>query len=79
MGDLILVNPAVSEGNIVMHEPLIAAYNASRDPRYGAFVSMIPGYTPNLIDHPPLPDKIRTAAGAVEGVAYLWPSDAALR
>ena len=55
MGDLILVNPAVAEGNVVMHEPLIAAYNASRDPRYGAFVSMIPGYTPNLIDHPPLP------------------------
>ena len=25
-----------------MHEALIAAYNASRDPRYGAFVSMIP-------------------------------------
>src|SRR5262249_20858612 len=40
MGDLFLVNPAAaaSTGNIVMHEPLIAAYNASRDPRYGAFV-----------------------------------------
>ena len=58
MGDLILVNPAATAGNVVMHEPLIAAYNASRDPRYGAFVSMIPGYTPNLIDHPPLPAKI---------------------
>jgi len=58
MGDLILVNPAAAEGNIVMHEPLIAAYNVSREPRYGAFVSMIPGYTPNLIDHPPLPAEI---------------------
>jgi hypothetical protein len=56
-GDLILVNPAVAEGNLVMHEALIAAYNASRDPRYGAFVSMIPGYTPTLTDHPPLPAK----------------------
>ena len=59
MGDLILVNPAAAAGNIVMHDALIAAYNASRDPRYGAFVSMIPGYRPNLIDHPPLPDKIQ--------------------
>jgi len=57
MGDLILVNPAAAEGNVVIHEPLIAAYNASADPRYGAFVSMIPGYTPNLVDHPRYPPR----------------------
>ena len=70
MGDLILVNPAAAEGNIVMHEPLIAAYNASRDPRYGAFVSMIPGYTPNLIDHPPLPAKIQLPPAP----SKVWPT-----
>jgi hypothetical protein len=70
MGDLILVNPAVAEGNIVMHEPLIAAYNASQDPRYGAFVSMIPGYTPNLIDHPPLPAEIQLAPA----LSKVWPT-----
>ena len=70
MGDLILVNPAAAEGNIVMHEPLIAAYNVSRDPRYGAFVSMIPGYTPNLIDHPPLPAKIQLPPAP----SKVWPT-----
>ena len=70
MGDLILVNPAATEGNVVMHEPLIAAYNASRDPRYGAFVSMIPGYTPNLIDHPPLPAKIQLPPAP----SKVWPT-----
>jgi hypothetical protein len=49
-----------------MHEPLIAAYNASRDRRYGAFVAMIPGYAPNLFDRPPLPN------GHLE--KSLWPS-----
>jgi Heparinase II/III-like protein len=70
MGDLILINPAIAEGNIVMHEPLIAAYNASRDPRYGAFVSMIPGYTPNLIDHPPVSDKSRLPPAP----SKVWPT-----
>jgi len=70
MGDLILVNPAVAEGNLVMHEALIAAYNASRDPRYGAFVAMIPGYTPNLIDHPPLPAKIQLPPAP----SKVWPT-----
>jgi hypothetical protein len=69
-GDLILVNPAAAEGNIVMHEPLIAAYNTSRDPRYGTFVSMIPGYTPNLIDHPPLPAKIQLPPAP----SKVWPT-----
>ncbi|MGB6754824.1 MAG: hypothetical protein WBE71_20235 [Xanthobacteraceae bacterium] len=70
LGDLILVNPAVSEGNIVMHEPLIAAYNASRDPRYGAFVSMIHGYTPNLIEHPSLPAEIQLPPAQ----SKVWPT-----
>ena len=70
MGDLILVNPAAAAGNIVMHDALIAAYNASRDPRYGAFVSMIPGYRPNLIDHPPLPDKIQLPPAP----SKVWPT-----
>jgi len=67
-GDLILVNPAAPKGNIVMHDALIAAYNASRDPRYGAFVSMIQGYTPNLIDHPPLAAK----AGLPAAPSKVW-------
>ena len=70
MGDLILVNPAAAAGNIVMHEPLIAAYNASRDPRYGAFVAMILGYTPNLIDHPPLPTAIQLPPAP----SKVWPT-----
>jgi hypothetical protein len=69
-GDLILVNPAVAEGNIVMHEALIAAYNASRDPRYGTFVSMIPAYMPNLIDHPPLPAEIQLP----HAPSKVWPT-----
>ena len=71
MGDLILVNPAVAEGNVVMHEPLIVAYNASRDPRYGAFVSMIPGYTPNLIDHQPL---TATESQLPPAPSKVWPT-----
>ena len=70
MGDLILVNPAVAEGNIVVHEALIAAYNASRDPRYAGFVSMIPGYSPNLIDHPPLPAEFQLPPAP----SKVWPT-----
>jgi hypothetical protein len=69
-GDLILVNPAVTEGNVVMHEPLIAAYNASPDSRYGAFVSMIPGYAPNLIDHPPLHGEVQLPPAP----SKVWPT-----
>ncbi len=70
MGDLILVNPAAPKGNLVMHEALMAAYNASRDPRYGTFVSMIPGYKPNLIDQPPAPSKIQMLAAP----SRVWPT-----
>jgi hypothetical protein len=70
MGDLMLVNPAAAEGNIVMHEPLMAAYKVSRDPRYGAFVSMIPNYTPNLIDRAPLPAEIQLPPA----LSRVWPT-----
>jgi hypothetical protein len=70
LGDLFLVNPAAAKGDIVMHDALIAAYNASRDPRYAAFVSMIPGYKPNLIDHPPLPDRIQLPPAP----SKVWPN-----
>src|SRR5262249_44900098 len=70
MGDLILVNPAAEKANIVMHEPLIAAYKASRDARYGGFVSMTPGYTPTPIDHPPLPAKIQLPPAP----SKVWPT-----
>ena len=53
-----------------MHEPLIAAYNVSRDPRYGAFVSMIPGYTANLVDHPPLPAQAQLPPAP----SKVWPA-----
>jgi Heparinase II/III-like protein len=71
VGDLILVNPAAPKGNVVTHEALIAAYNASRDTRYGAFIAMIPGYKPNLIDQPPPPaekDELPPAPSKV------WPN-----
>ena len=70
MGDLFLVNPAAPKGSIVMQDALIAAYNASRDPRYGAFVSMIPDYKPNLIDHPPLPNEIQLPPAP----SKVWPT-----
>ena len=70
LGDLILVNPAAPKGNVVMHDALIAAYNASRSPRYGAFVSMIPGYMPNVIDQPPLPAKIQLPSAQ----SNVWPN-----
>ncbi len=69
-GDLMLVNPASKEGNVVMHDALIAAYNASRDPRYGSFASMIPGYAPNLIDHWPLPAEIQLPPAP----SKVWPT-----
>ena len=45
-------------------------YNVSRDSRYGAFVSMIPGYTPNLIDHAPLPAEIQLPPAP----SKVWPT-----
>jgi hypothetical protein len=54
-GDLFLVNPA---GDGLDCTPaLAAAYQASGDSRYGAFLAMAPGYAPNLIDRRPLPAR----------------------
>jgi hypothetical protein len=70
MGDLILANPAAAEGNIVLHDALIAAYNASGDPRYAPFVAMIPGYKPNLIDQRSLPAKLELPPAP----SKVWPT-----
>jgi hypothetical protein len=52
-GDLFLVNP--SGPGFHLHEELTEAYAASGDPRYGAFLAMVPGYAPALPDRRPLP------------------------
>jgi hypothetical protein len=54
--DLFLVNPAGSA--IDGTKALVAAYNASGDPRLAPFVAMIPDYKPTLIDRRPLPEKV---------------------
>ena len=57
--DLFLVNPAERKGNIILEEPLAAAFQSSgADPRYASFAAMIPGYRPALWDRPPLPAQI---------------------
>lgn len=53
-GDLFLVSPTGNPGNILLHDPLVAAYNVSGDPRYAPFVGMIPGYKPDLWDRRPV-------------------------
>jgi len=52
--DLFLVNPAGAA--IDGTKALVAAYNASGDPRPAAFAAMIPNYKPTLIDRRPLVD-----------------------
>ncbi|MEI6148519.1 MAG: hypothetical protein WCS01_05440 [bacterium] len=55
------------------HKALIACYRASgRDPAYAAFISMIPGYTPDLWDNPPLPDTNSLALPPAP--SKLWPT-----
>ena len=56
-GDLMLLNPARSKGDILARNALVAAYAASRDPRYGAFLSLAKDYRPGLIDRPGLPAR----------------------
>jgi len=79
-GDLFLVDQAVGavakKGPArpvhAFHDALIACYRASGDPAYAKFVSMIPGYRPDLLDNPPLP--------AAESLAFpsapsrVWPT-----
>jgi hypothetical protein len=69
MGDLFLVSPTGNKGDILLHEPLVAAYNVSGDSRYAAFVSMIPGYKPDLWERRPLPAKAEMPAAP----SKVWP------
>jgi hypothetical protein len=66
-GDLFLVNPAGPGLN--MEETLIAAYNASADPRYAAFLSLVPGYKPDFVDRRPLPAKVTVPPAP----SRVWP------
>ncbi len=67
MHDLFLVNPAgpALDGT----KALIAAYNASGDPRLAPFVAMVPDYAPTLIDRRPLPETIEFPAVS----SKIWP------
>lgn len=53
--DLFLVNPAGR--GLSGEKALIAAFDASGDPKYAPFVSMIDGYQPDLWNRCPLPAK----------------------
>ena len=65
--DLFLVNPAGAALDIT--KALIAAYNASGDPRLAPFVAMVPDYKPTLIDRRPLPEKVEFPSAPSRG----WP------
>jgi len=68
MHDLFLVNPAGAalDGT----KALVAAYNASGDPRLAPFVAMVPDYKPTLIDRRPLPEKIELPTAP----SKIWPN-----
>jgi len=66
-GDLFLANPAGPA--ITFTEALIAAYNASGDPRLAPFVAMIPDYKPSLVDRRPLPATIEFPSVS----SRIWP------
>jgi len=65
--DLFLVNPAAAA--IDGTNALVAAYNASGDPRLAPFVAMVPDYKPTLIDRRPLPEKVEFPAAP----SKVWP------
>jgi len=67
MHDLFLVNPAGAA--IDGTKALVAAYNASGDPRLAPFVAMVPDYKPTLIDRRPLPEKIELPSVS----SKIWP------
>jgi hypothetical protein len=70
-GDLFLANPAGSEGgDWVLDKALAAAYLASADSRYAAFLAMDPTYRPSLIDRRPLPAKVDFPAAP----SKVWPN-----
>jgi hypothetical protein len=67
-GDLFLANPAGDGLNCA--SALIPAYLASGDPRYAAFIAMIPDYKPNLVDCRPLPAKTELPPAP----STVWPN-----
>jgi hypothetical protein len=70
-GDLFLTNPAGEEGgDWVLDKALSAAYLASADTRYAAFLAMDPGYKPTLVDRRPLPEKLTFPAAP----SKVWPN-----
>ena len=81
-GDLFLVDATVGADGTqrpatpatrAAREALIACYRASdRDPAYGAFVSMLPGYEPDLWNRPPLPDP--DARAFPPAPSRVWPT-----
>ncbi|MDP6631487.1 MAG: hypothetical protein QGH42_03930 [Kiritimatiellia bacterium] len=83
-GDLFLVNQAfdlkrrtqVRSGSgyiLLAHEALIACYRAGgRDPAYARFVSMIPGYKPDLWERPHLPPPEKLAFPPAP--SRIWPT-----
>jgi hypothetical protein len=68
-GDLFLVSPAGVPGNILLYEPLAAAYNVSGDSRYAAFLALLPDYKPDLWERRPLPAKTALPGAA----SKVWP------
>jgi len=76
-GDLYLVDQGERKKEhfyrLSCHQALIACYRAGgRDPAYAKFVSMIPGYKPDLWDNPPLPDTNSLAFPPAP--SKLWPT-----
>ncbi len=83
-GDMFLVNQAFDEKKSgaakagpmsiwLAHAALIAGYRASqRDPAYAKFVSMIPGYKPDLWDNPHLPAPETRAFPSAP--SKIWPT-----
>jgi hypothetical protein len=67
-GDLFLANPAGEGLNCAAG--IIPAYQASGDPRYAAFVAMIPDYKPNFTDCRPLPAKTELPPAP----SRIWPN-----
>lgn len=71
-GDLFLIHtgPGDQSRNILVHEPLAAAYAVSGDPRYAAFLAMLPDYQPSLLGNRPLPAEKTALPPAPSKV---WP------
>ena len=66
-GDLYLVNPAGP--GLHLHDELAAAFAVSGDPRYSAFLALIPGYAPDLVERPPTPADARLPPAP----SKIWP------